>query len=165
LVFNVEKVFKQVKAAYEDAYLVKCVYEKKNKEQRLKELLNANWHKYVANNSNKARKDLMDDLGKQVMLLASYFKHPSFSEEKEQRIVVILDSWLDNDVKFREGRFSLIPYIELPVSKTCIQKICIGPTSNKELSKKSLEMFLEKSYEISFAVFEVAFSKTPYRPW
>jgi len=103
----------------------------------------------------------------EIMFLASYFKHPSFTEEKEHRIVILLEYATDNDLKFREGRFSLIPYIELPAPKRTIKKILIGPTAQKQLAKRALEAFLEKSLGVPAFIgrVNVEFSKTPYRPW
>lgn len=70
----------------------------------------------------------------EITLLASYFKHPSFSEEKEWRLIVKLDYAPDEDIKFREGKTYLIQYIELPFDFSFLSSIVIGPTSNKELA-------------------------------
>lgn len=168
LIFDIESLFESVKEKFQNSYLVKCVYEKEKKEAKLRELLNKYWNLYMRANSKKEKNEIIYNFSTDVSLLASHFKHPSFSEEKERRIVIITDSEIDENLKFREGKFSLIPYIELPVTKENIKQICIGPTSNRELSRRSLEMLLEKIYGLDF-VFEqtvdVAFSKTPYRSW
>jgi hypothetical protein len=167
LIFDVERLFEQVKSEYDNIHLVKCVYKDIDKNSQITDLLNKYWRKYLAKRNQKDKKTVLAEMAKEIMLLASYFKDTSFSEEKEQRIVVILDNAPDNDLKFRQGHFSIIPYIELPASRKNIKKICIGPTSSKELSKRALEMFLEKTYGIPsfFGDLEVEFSKTPYRPW
>lgn len=148
-------------------HLVKCVYDKKQKEDQIKKLLNNYWSKYVELKNDDLKKSLLEDLTSEIMLLASYFKHQSFEEEKEHRIVILLEYAPDNDLKFREGHFSLIPYIELQAPRKHIKKICIGPTANKELAKRALETFWEKCFGmpsfIGYLVIE--FSKTPYRPW
>ena len=119
------------------------------------------------NESEKSRKEVIEQLAKEIMLLASYFKHPSFSEEKEKRIVIILDYAPDSDLKFRSGRFSIIPYIELPAPKETIKEKIIGPTSSKKLSRKALDLSLEKThgYPTFISRINITYSKTPYRPW
>jgi len=111
--------------------------------------------------------ELIEKLSKEIMLLASYFKHSSFSEEKEHRIVIILDYAPDNDLKFREGKFSIIPYLILPAPRKLVRKIYIGPTSNKILSMRALETFLDKNYELPVFLSDliITHSKTPYRQW
>lgn len=168
IIFDVTKLYEEVKSKIKDCHLVKCIYDLKDKETRLKKVLNEYWGKYLKVNNDKARIKLFDELEEELMLLASYFKHPSFEEEKEHRIVVILPYAADGDLLFREGRFSLIPYIELPASRKTIKKICIGPTAHKELTKRALETFLEKCFEFpvtTFSDLEITFASTPYRPW
>lgn len=165
LVFDVDKTFEHVKEKYPDAHLMECVYENAIKESRIKAVLNDYWAQFFSAPSKEKKKTIIDQLAKEVMLLASYFKHPSFSEEKEKRIVVILAYAPNSGLQFRKGRFSLIPFISLPAPRLCIQKIGIGPTANKELAKHALDMFLETIYRDPFGGPESIFSKTPYRPW
>ena len=167
IVFDAEKIHKTIKENFDDCHLVKCVYDNDQKEAQLKKLLNDYWTKYIETNEKKEKKMVVEHLTKEILLLASYFKHPSFAEEKEHRLVILLEYAPDNDIKFREGRFSLIPYIELPAPRSAIKKLCIGPTAQKLLAKRALEAFLEKSYGIPVFVgdVEIEFSKTPYRSW
>lgn len=168
LVFDINELFDCIKEVYSDAHLVECVYEKKEKRSKIVELLNEYWTKYFTSSDEKSKKNVMNELSWKVMLLASYFKHPSFSEEKEKRIVVIDQNGNGSELQFREGKYSIIPYLVLPSPRKNIKQIHIGPTSNKELSKRSLEMFLEKSYGIPSSFmkdFDIKYSNTPYRPW
>lgn len=168
LVYDVDGVFEKAKAKYKDAHLVDCVYKRDEKETKLRNLLNDYWSKYYTAGEGESQKDVVEELAKEVMLLASYYKHSSFSEEKERRIVVNLDFSLNSSLKFREGAFALVPYIELDAPRDHLKKICIGPTGNKRLSKRSVEMFLEKTYGYSPSVFgdlDVVYSETPYRAW
>jgi hypothetical protein len=84
-------------------------------------------------------------------------KHPAFLEEKEWR--AILKSYGEKQIYYRTGKHSLIPYTKEKfedISKL-IDHIIIGPNPNKELSKLSLESFLEgKNIGIKF-------SDIPYR--
>lgn len=168
LVYDVDGVFEQAKAKYKDVHLVDCVYRREEKEAKLRDLLNEHWGKYYKAEEGKPQKEVVEELAKEVMLLASYYKHPSFSEEKERRIVVNLDFSLNSNLKFREGQFSLVPYIELDAPRDYLKRICIGPTANKRLSKRSVEMFLEKTYGYPTSIFGdlvVVYSETPYRAW
>lgn len=168
IVFDLDKLFEKIQTAFESVHLVQCVYERENKEKKLRELLNKYWAKYLPLKDDKKKRTTIESFADEAMLLASHFKHPSFSEEKEKRIVVFSENVPDGDHKFREGRFSIIPYIELPAPRGLIKKIVIGPNSNKHLSKRALEMFLEKTFGFPPSLFgdlEVEFSKTPYRPW
>jgi len=167
IIFNISKLLEQAKAIYENVHLVECVYEKKKKESQIKDALNNYWTEYLKVTTKKEKKEVIEQLSKEIMLLASYFKHPSFSEEKEHRIVVILDYAPDNDLKFRKGKFSIIPYLELPAPRTFVEKICIGPTLNKKLSERALETFIDTNYELPVFLsdLEITHSKTPYRPW
>lgn len=164
---DVDKVREEAAQIYNQVHLMKCVYDHKAKEAELKDLLNKYWSKFTEESTKKGKREVIDDLSKEIILLASHFKHPSFSEEKERRIVVILEYAPDNDLRFREGQFSIVPYIELPVSRDFIAEIVIGPCSNKKLSQRSLEAFLEKKYGYPSFIGgpEVKLSSTPYRSW
>ncbi len=167
LILDANEILSSAEILYDNAHLVQCVYEEKNKKSQIKDTLNKHWSSYFKCDGDKERKNVIQSLSKDIMLLASYFKHPSFSEEKEHRIVVILDYAPDNDLKFREGRFSLIPYLEIPALKKSLKEIHIGPTSNKTLAKRALETFLDTMYELPvvFSDLKISHSKTPYRPW
>lgn len=167
LVYDIDGVFEKAKTKYKYVHLVDCVYRREEKEAKLRDLLNEHWDKYYKTEEGKPQNEVLGELATEVMLLASYYKHPSFSEEKERRIVVNLNFSLNSNLKFREGQFSLVPYIELEAPRGCLKKICIGPTANKRLSKRSVEMFLEKTYgyPTSFGDLVVVYSETPYRAW
>jgi hypothetical protein len=166
LVFDIDAIFEKAKTKYSDVYLLDCVYEKEDKIEKLRDLLNKYWLKYSKSTDEKQQEAVLDALEKEVMLLASHYKHPSFSEEKERRIVVFKDYFDTNRLQFREGRISLVPYIEIDASLKCLKMICIGPCSNKQLARRSLELFLEKMYGYPFGLnsdLAIKFSEAPYR--
>ncbi len=166
IVFDAQKLYEAVGLEFDDVHLVKCVYDEKQKTTQIKQLLNEFWNKYLKLELGKERKALIEELSKDFVLFASYFKHPSFAEEKEHRIVIFLKYSTNNDIKFREGRSSLVPYIQLPASRKLIQKICIGPNASKALARRALEAFLETTFAMPSFVSDVdiEFSATPYRP-
>lgn len=169
IVFDVDKLFEAVKREYENSYCIKCVYDAKEKEERLRKLLNGCWSQYLTATDKKQRRAVLDNVEKEIRLLGSQFKDSSFEEEKEHRIVIISDYGPDdNRLKFREGRFSVIPYVEVPASRKLIQKIFIGPTAHKAAARRSLALLLEKHIGMPFELQggkSIEFSKTPYRPW
>jgi hypothetical protein len=77
-------------------------------------------------------------------------KHPGFAEEQEWRILVNL---LSNDianVRYRQGRATLVPYVEVDVSdvntsQLPILEIIQGPTLHPQLARKALDAFLKKN--------------------
>lgn len=125
-------------------------------------------------------------------LAASYaplFKHPSFSEEREWRVIPrphirrVTSSWWkkalanadvlaridapalpESKVEFREGRSVLIPYHPLALSldgNGPINQIVVGPSNEMDLSVESARHFL-KRHGLSGA--RVLRSRCSYRP-
>jgi len=141
---------------------VESIYDRDDKIFEIKEILNRYFELYLRANTNE-KLSLLDNLAKQIMLLASYFKHPSFEEEKERRIVIINKSDKNGILHFREGKYSLVPYIQVPIKREFIKIIYIGPTVNKDLAKKSLEIFIKNEYELASQP-EILLSDSPYRP-
>ena len=97
------------------------------------------------------------DVFKNAMKYAPLFKHDTFEEEKEWRIVAISK----DKPKFRQGKSFIVPYIEMPLIgenkfvEFC--KIIVSPTPHIELAKKACEKL-----ETGVSVIE---SKIPYRNW
>lgn len=109
-----------------------------------------------------------------LMGLAATFKHESFSEEKEVRIVLghDIDPEIDDGpaVKFRSRGDLLIPYVETSVPFESIRAIHIGPMKHQELAYIAMREFVEKMYlmrEVTIHNYEheikVIKSKIPYR--
>jgi hypothetical protein len=94
--------------------------------------------------------------------LSTYVKDDSFKNERECRLVCNIGV---KNVKYREGKSMVMPYIELDLSgcngELPISKIIVGPTPHPELSKISIRSLLKScGYKI-----EVESSKLPYRSW
>ncbi|WP_187261290.1 DUF2971 domain-containing protein [Pontibacter beigongshangensis] len=68
------------------------------------------------------------------------------------------------DLKFRQGKSFLIPYIEIPLSEDDEQvnltEIVVGPTPHMELAIKSCELLLSKNNNV-----KISASILPYRNW
>jgi hypothetical protein len=104
--------------------------------------------------------------------LACSKKHPSFSNEREFRL--ILDGVYQNTnwIEFRTARSTLVPYVSLsiPVKATStlkfggsdfIDHVIVGPSPNMDLSQSAVWTYFQK-LKIDI---EVGQSKAPYREW
>jgi len=101
-----------------------------------------------------------------VVLIASILKDKSFSEEKEWRLFCIRKkNDQSQDIKFRKGKSTIIPYIELSIENRYgvvpIKEIIVGPTPLMDLSVNSIKKFLS-SKNIDCNPIE---SKIPFRNW
>lgn len=161
IAINLNKYFKSIKSEYKEMYLRHCIYDEKTKNENLKSLLNKYAKKYIDSAEQKEKQIIINELNNEFMLLATHFKHPSFKEEAESRIIVIHNITDSRKINHRKGRFSITPYITLPFGREHIQKICIGPTQNPILAARGLESFIKN--EMNLPIPEITHSSTPYR--
>lgn len=109
-------------------------------------------------NLNNAAKILVTAKAIQKMVsFAVSFKHGSFSDEKEIRIIYIpvisiepvIHAEGKYQIGFRERKGLIVPYVELPILSDnhheVLKEIIIGPQirENSGLSKRALSLFLE----------------------
>jgi hypothetical protein len=103
-----------------------------------------------------------------LMHLAPTLKHPSFYEEREKRLIAIAEPLWQREVKFREGKSMIVPYIKFKLinkkngESLPIKEIMVGPTPHTELSMLSVRQLLKNNKISSCAVIH---SEIPYRPW
>lgn len=99
-----------------------------------------------------------------LLRLAPFFKHHSFSEEREWRIAKIVES-TDPALKLRAGRSMLIRYLSVDLgplaTSDAILDVCIGPTPHSELAADAVCHYFGK-IRIRNAV---RHSDSPYRSW
>ena len=98
------------------------------------------------------------------LFLAGAMKHPTFSEEKEWRLLGVQRG--HDQIKFRPGRSFLVPYIELdwkgPGDRSPLSSVRLGPCPHPVLARKSLQKFLEVSGADHVSVEE---TEIPFRSW
>jgi len=92
----------------------------------------------------------------EVARYATFFKHKKFHEEKEWRLIYSpTENVYSNQIKFRSGRFGIVPYTEigLPDGENNdhggllpIVSVRIGPTAQPVLERKALEMLAGGKY-------------------
>ena len=85
-----------------------------------------------------------------------FFKHQSFENEKEYRIVLSLseqylnskrDNYFNKNLRemkldFYERNGVFVPYMEVPINKDAIKEVTISPIIETDIAKSSLEEFL-----------------------
>ncbi|RIJ09911.1 DUF2971 domain-containing protein [Pseudomonas sp. 91RF] len=104
-----------------------------------------------------------------LIKLAATFKHQSFEEEQEVRLIRGVDFNDDVDVKFRPRGNILIPYIEVEIPFESITGVHIGPMPNQEVAYWSMSTFvnqLDFNWHHDNAgnhTIDIQRSKTPYR--
>lgn len=145
--FQIEKILENAKKKYIQCDLKKCIYDFKEKDELISNLMNSRWADYLKGKGSKERGETIRGLARDLRSLASHFKHPSFSEEKEHRIVIQTGWDLEENVRFRVGQLSIIPYLEIPIDKNSIEEIIIGPTRNQKLAKRGLSSLINAKFD------------------
>ena len=96
--------------------------------------------------------------------LACTIKHPKFEEENEYRQFYQPGATsLQLEKKFRNGRFGLTPYVEVPFieeGRLSLKSVTIGPCQDAELERYTVKTLLERH---SYTNVEVLESEIPLR--
>jgi hypothetical protein len=101
-----------------------------------------------------------------ITALATIFKHPSFEEEAEWRLVKAMPEADIDKLLFREGRSTLVPYVQFPLvpdgdTPVQLQEIIVGPNPLPELAKNGVQHLLQRhAVEAT-----IRSSSSPYRSW
>jgi hypothetical protein len=148
-------------------FLIKrCVYKENKQLEQLRKLIIRTYNQIKIIDTNEKERKLRLDFILKFIKLAPTFKHPKFEAEREWRIIAGLKSDATKLIKFRPVQSMIAPYIEIPLPRDgdnlYINKIVIGPTHERKLSKASIE-YLLRSKKVKFD--EVQFSTIPYRNW
>jgi hypothetical protein len=104
----------------------------------------------------------LDDSGIMSFLLFMMFaKNPAYEYENEIRLLIQPDK--DSKIsknKYRCQNNLIIPYIENFFPKKALKEVWIGPTNDRERTKKSLKAYLDY---MGFSDVEIKQSEVPYR--
>lgn len=165
LIYDVDELYKKAKAQYPSAQIGECVYNDERKQKAVREILNTRWFEYHAALNEAEETQVIVNLTGDVIKLASFFKHSSFSEEEEIRIVIILPDGNEDEVRVRPGRHYPIPYLEVAAPKSTLKKVIVGPSPNKFLAQRGMFAFLESAFGFPYVVHNVGVenSNVPYR--
>jgi hypothetical protein len=98
--------------------------------------------------------------------IAPLLKHPSFSEEREWRLVTNLIGRGHENVGFRAGIATITPYFEFRIGDDQqalrFADIKVGPSPFPDLAVKSLELLFAKS---GIDDQKISLSEIPFRDW
>lgn len=151
--------------------LIPCVYDRLKQQTMLKDLVQSIVSECAADETLKSDQSAMRaragaEFASGFFLLAAAFKHESFVEEDEWRLVSRSKLQGGRPLRFREGRSGVVPYVEMPIvateGRTKFETVLIGPSQHSELSRQSLiALFQEREIECA----DIKTSFTPYRAW
>lgn len=123
---------------------IKCAYD----SERLKDILSQAIKELYKMFEFKEGRMVVNGLPN-FNTLSAYFcilKNFAFEYEKEWRLVRSYSSHdVEKEIKFQEINGLLRPYVEHRFPKTILKEIIIGPCSNLDILKKSIEMSLERA--------------------
>jgi len=155
----VNMLFSELLQAY------KAINNKDNKddyENRLESHFKINI--YDADLMEKIEEELLWDFLVMFMMIAPTLKDSSFREEKEWRVISLFIWDHTSNVKFREGKSMLIPYLKLVFNgkENPITEVIVGPTLHMGLAVDSTRDFVRINTMLDIIVNP---SKIPYRNW
>lgn len=150
--------------------LVRCLYKPTEQTRVLDPIVNSGIQEVLRLMQSRSTKDpikldpavqsFFDEFG----AVAPRLKHPSFSEEKEWRLIGGPTSKHHDKVGYRAGRSMLIPYYNIPFSTDQLEHplkdIVVGPTTHPGLSADSVGAFISSRA----TTISVRTSEVPYRP-
>ncbi len=155
--------------------LYKILYCEKKQKEILCTMINAvisSFKKSIIGTSLEEQDKIADEhiiiFEEEIVSLATYFKHPSFSEEEEWRLVFDSgNNQYSKERKFRSSINGIIPYVEyvpcheegketqlLPVNE-----VWLGSTVRQEAAIKSIKMITDDLY----SELDVRGSNIPFR--
>lgn len=159
------------------ANLVECEYNKERQKLALKDLidrelpaLRSSFEKSLNEQGKREHPDLTEYFDKvdvtvlKIAQVATSFKHSSFSEEKEWRLVIGPANITPNQILFRASGTGIIPYIEIEFTDNALPIDCIivGPGPHQKRNEVSLRQMLSLK---GFDNVDVLISDIPYRNW
>jgi len=167
---------KNISRGYSEAnknkwFLIKVVYEEEDQKKLIQEAIgdfmevNKDFLKFENNNEKEFIKHtFQSSLNFLCQLIPLFIKNMHYSEEEEWRLARFCYDINVKESKFREGRTSLIPYLEFDFAENGstlpLKEIVCGPKHDFDKSKRALEMFLKKEKVENVQITE---SDIPYR--
>jgi hypothetical protein len=164
----------QLLAQLNEFTLIKCVYEKKDQDNILYPLLDKIITQFAIDLPLINTKGIpehqkymyyLNKYTEELLMALCYIKDPAFKEECEWRLVSrYYEYYTHEDIKFREGNTTLIPYIELNLSGMkrsgkLFEEVVVGPSSNFNLSFYAVICYLSNKKACSRTIN----SLMPYR--
>jgi hypothetical protein len=146
--------------------LLKCVYTTEEKLSLVSDSVNTVLDAVRGEHSQMSLQDARAFIGNVIALCAPVFKHDSFREEREWRLLVQCKERHAPKRHFRAAQSNLIPFIKVDVASahpdTYISNVKLGPSPNEYLGTSGIAKLLEQR---NLAAATVDCSKLPYRSW
>jgi hypothetical protein len=154
--FDPEVLERQAKK--QDFYLLKCEYDPVKQRAICEELISAGClaaeeavrqtpSTNEQSNESTQTAGLWAGFVEPFMRIAPALKNPSFEEEREWRLVRGPFDVPDPQVRFRPGKYAVIPYREFALadvdSPLDVEEIIIGPNPDPTQARKSVEYLVE----------------------
>lgn len=124
-----------------------CIYEREPQKRLIEAIIDKQFY------YKEYKKDELNNFGMAVQIMtdflpvSSLYKHPSFSEEKEYRLV--FENVPRKKIQIRMGHDRFIPYIEVPIDTKNIKDIVIGPCDNEQYIYNQTS-YVCQTYDIEF---------------
>jgi hypothetical protein len=158
----------------EDWFLTRCEYDPDRQQQLANALVDSWFASWQREGSQPRQGGFWENFfgpsfGHAVaaVVLAFSFKHPSFSEEREWRLV--METSGARAFRFRTGKSMITPYREFDLRgeegkrrEVALRRVIVGPNPQPELAADAVGMLLEAH---DFRDVEVVPSVIPFRIW
>jgi len=160
---SITEVIEREKPKYE---LYPCVYKEDVQKEIIKEYFDSGIASVSGqlgnNNKDEMIKAYGSDLQFKLVEIAPIFKHHSFEEEREWRLVYDAKFGRVEKFKFRDDGALLKPYVEFPLLqkgrlKNCL--IMVSPMKDQKIAGESLVAFAKEHMESS----SVTLSDSPFK--
>ena len=137
--------------------LIKCLYDKKEQLGILNSELDAIVAEFMkgapsintaGSPPNQKYPSYCYQYSERLLKAFCRIKDPFFQEENEWRLVSkYYEKYTDPEIKFREGRTTLVPYIEFPLAGIhddgqLFEQVYVGPSPNFNLAYSAIVSFL-----------------------
>ena len=147
--------------------LIKCVYDKREHLKVLSAELESMIARFVKETPsiitaghppNQKYLSYFYQFSEGLLKTFCRIKDPFFLEESEWRLVSkYYERYTDSEIKFREGRTTLVPYVEFPLSGIhddgrLFEQVYVGPSPNFNLAFAAIANFLSNKKACDIAI-------------
>jgi hypothetical protein len=144
--------------------LDRCIYDSQA-QSLLAATLVDNGFLWIAHNERMTRRRCRE-FRRTLLKWAPLFKHYTFDEEREWRLVSTSHPATSPETGFRAGPSTIIPHYKLPLrtkdGSSVISSVTVGPTPHPELSVESVHALASAR---GFGGVPILESKIPLRTW
>lgn len=148
--------------------LLRCIYNREEQSSAVLGLLRRMKETYRIRSDSRVSIRFGNSFVRALKDIAASFKHPSFEEEREWRIVTSSLPSAGEHIKFRAGISLLIPYMHLGLADEGeglpISHAFVGPTARPEYSKYTLVDALA-TYDCVAPLEQIRTSESPFCGW